>query len=363
MLSRSVEFDTTVKYSHKIVTKAEVYSAGTLQRTLEITEGSITIDDAPIRRRANITLTDPTGDLTPTDATSLLSPFGNEIKLYRGIQLSTGPEYIPLGVYGISSVRITESGQSLTMVVQLYDRARKVILARLVNDYVIAAGTNYVTAIQDLITFRYPGATFSFPTGVTNTTPRLYFQENWDIWKQAQKMAVAIGYDLYFDAYGVCTMTPVPSIYNASVWDYSEGPESMILSVDRSLNDEEIYNHFVVTGESTSNSTPYRGEASDTTPTSPTYIYGAFGDRPQFIRSGLVTSNAQAQTMATAELQKSIGQPLSANVQSIVHPAHDVGDVIRIVRDKAKIDSFFVMDKLTIPMIAERGMYFTGRQR
>ena len=34
----------------------------------------------------------------------------------------------------------------------------------------------------------------------------------------------------------------------------------------------------------------------------------------------------------------------------MVNPAHDAGDVVRITRSRSKIDRYFILDQMTIPM-------------
>src|SRR4051812_35315225 len=105
MYNVSAAFLAALRQSHTISTRADVLSGGVVVATLDITDGSVEVDgNNTVRRHCSVTLVDPTGTMTPSEAGDLLSPFGNEIALYRGI----GDELVPLGVFGIATVDIED---------------------------------------------------------------------------------------------------------------------------------------------------------------------------------------------------------------------------------------------------------------
>lgn len=362
MYTRSAAFDAAVQKSHRIATRCDVYSGTTFIQSLDIIDGNITIDDVPVRRRATVDLTDPTGALTPADASALLAPSGNELKLWRGLYLPDGTsELLPMGVFGISDVRIDDSGQGLHIRLDTYDRARKVQRARFLQEYQVTAGTNYGTAIQTLLTSRFPTITFNF-TATSILTPRLIFEAGSDPWKAAQSMAASIGCDLFFDPNGVCVLRPI-SLVGDPAWTYAEGSQAMILYVNRRLNDEKVFNHVVVTGETSGTATPVRAEAFDNNPSSPTYYLGAYGDVVTFEASSFITTTAQAQAAANRKLAKVLGLSELIQFNTIVHPAHEISDIVRLTRADSKVNNVYVIGKLTMPMVHSRVMNGTCRQR
>lgn len=79
-------FAAALTQNHRVVSRVDVLNNGKVERTLDVTEGSVTVDgEADIRRRMSCTLVDPDGDLTPGEAEHLLAPYGNEVRIYRGI--------------------------------------------------------------------------------------------------------------------------------------------------------------------------------------------------------------------------------------------------------------------------------------
>jgi hypothetical protein len=136
----------------------------------------------------------------------------------------------------------------------------------------------------------------------------------------------------------------------------------MILYANKRYTDEEVYNYIVVTGEG-SQGPPVRGFARDENPYSPTYYLGEYGMHVLHIQSSMVTTAAQAGTMARAELNLRLGKAERIHFNSIVNPAHEHLDVIQIQRAKSKIDSIYMIDSMTIPLVPVRALDVMTRER
>lgn len=369
MYAHSTFFDAMMVKSHNVVTRVDVYLSGIYQTTLTVTDGNVTVQDQPIRRRCTITMQDPTGSLVPNDLGDLLAPGSTEIKLFRGVSYPvtlagmTNPEYIPLGMFGISKYRLDDTGESMTVQLSGFDRARKVQRAKLANDYVIAKNTNYIDAIQALLLSRYPAIVFGTVVPTSMTTPIIVLPAGKDPWGECRRLLGNIGYEIFFDPDGLCTIRPVQSLATIPNWNLIEGSSATLLAVTKQMDDENFFNHAVVTGESSQNTVPARAEASDQNPASPTYTGGPMGDVVDFYTGSDIQTNAQAQSVANARLNKALGIPLSVDTVDIVHPALDIEDVVQITRAKSNINDLFVVDKLTIPMISTRAMNLSTRQR
>lgn len=365
MYPTSAGFKTALIESHQIVTRAEVLDDNLVVAILDIHDGQVVADaNQAIRRRANVTLTDATGTMTPSDATSLLSPItGNELRLSRGISLAASDEFVPLGIFRISSCEIVDTPTGLKIQIDAYDRARRVSRAKYTDNLTIAAGVNYADAIHDVIDARVAGLNYSF-TPTTYTTPLIVLEAGDDPWEKARAMAAALGCELFFDVAGTVVMRPVPDPATAPVeWVYAEGADATILSAQRRLVDEHTFNWAVVTGESSTATAPVRGESFDNDPSSPTYTGGSYGIVPIFEKSTLITTAPQASAAAAALLLNSLGATEDVSFNAIVNPAHEPGDVIEITRERAHIAARYVIDALTIPMRAEQSMSASTRRR
>lgn len=359
-------FTAALAQSHRIAARAELVTA-TDTYVLDVTDGSVTVDgSAAVRRRCTVTLTDDSGKLVPADITDLLAPNGNELKLYRGVTFADGStELVPLGVFRITKPQVSGGRGTLVIRVDGYDRARAVQRARFTETYTIPAGTNYATAISDLLESRVTGLSFNLAATDHETSGPLVYgtSADNDPWKDATELAKSIGFELFFDADGVCVLRPEPDpSAAATVASYAEGDNATILSVDRELSDEETYNHVVVSGESQT-TTPVRAEARDEDPSSATYYLGPFGDVPRFYASPLITTSAQAQDAADALLRRSLGLVEVVRFSAVPNPAHDVGDVVQVAYSAGRVDGLYVLDQFTVPLSAGGVLTATTRKR
>lgn len=362
MYTRSAAFDSAIRYGHKVVVRAEVLSGGVVVPStgLRVIEGNVTVDGtAAVRRQGSLKVVDPTGALTPNDSSDTLSPYGRELRLYKGIALSSGDELLALATLRISSSSTNNQGQiSLTG----FDRARSVSRARFETPYVVASGVNYGTAIQDLLTSRLSGLTFNF-VSVTATTPLLVFDQGADPWEKAQEMAKSVGCELFFDPLGIATMRYEVDPAGSSVaWDYGEGPTSMVLSVDNTLTDEPGYNGIVVDGEAPGVD-PVHSVVYDTNPSSPTYSLGPYGKVPRFIRSQYITTQSQADAAAAAGLLRERGGTEQVKFSAILHPAHEAGDIVRVADSRVGIDDNYLIESFPISLGLEASTVTTRKRR
>lgn len=353
--------------SHRAVSKVEVRTqAGSLINTMYPSSGSISANrTAAVRRTCRFDVDADAFNYSLTDPDNLLHPLSfNELHPYRGIRLSpTTVEWVPLGVYGITSTTINDTGDSYTMTVEGKDRSREVQRAGLVNSYTIAAGTNYGTAIEGLIEDRRPNRfTFSFAS-ISAVTPELVFGGptggNGDPWKQCVDMAESVAHDVFFDRVGVCVLQPQPTTASPIAYTVAEGANGVLLSASRKHAISDTFNHIVVYGEAPDEE-PVRGEAYDDDVTSPTYVGSPVGTgafyNPESMQSEYVTSVTQADELAEARLRQTLSSKVNASFESIVNPALEVGDIIAVTRVRLQLPAKFVLEELVIPLESTRAM-------
>lgn len=346
---------TRLRRTHVIKTRVELWSGSNFLRFLYPESGQVNAENAAIRRKLTFTIPDTDGTLTPNDPTDLLAPYGNEIRPYRGVVFDDGTEEMfPLGVFGIEETRVVDSGAKINLNVVAYDRAKKVQRARTLDYYTIASGTNFATAIQNLISAGVSGLSYSF-SSTAETTPQIVIEPGRDRWEVAQKMAKDIGMSLFFDVNGICTMRPVadPSV-QPSVWDFVEGSNATLLYVDARKSREGIYNHVIVVGNG--GETPVRAEAKDDNPLSPTYYLGPFGDVPYFYTSEFIHTTSQAQAVADALLLSQKGFEDLVNLSVVPAPHLEVGDVVDVERQRAGVNAKYTINSFALPLSAKQPM-------
>src|SRR5690606_40052531 len=96
------------------------------------------------------------------------------------------------------------------------------------------------------------------------------------------------------------------------------------------LSRDGVYNAVVARGEGADTETPIQAVVVDDDPDSPTYWHGPFGQVPRFYASPLITDVAQAKSAAASLLKRSLGLPYSVSFGTIVNPALEPLDPIRI---------------------------------
>jgi hypothetical protein len=366
----SDEFKTLIRKSHTSKVKVEIYDIanGTIISEAQPVSGEVTIDSRrSTRRQCSLEFVDTDNTLIPTNNTSsILLPYNRELKVYRGVVFADGTEeLVPLGVFVLTSVEIVDAPNGVRITVSGSDRSLRVQKAKFTNhEFSIEDGTAKETAIKNMLIDRVPSIKTNFPA-TNQTTPIIYptLDQSSDPWRESIKIAESAGMDLYFDENGICRMRPIPDPDTGeAVATYEDNVDSVLVQLSRSLSTDETFNYVVYTGEGTNLSIGVIGEAFDNNPASPTYIH-TYGSVPLFKSSPTVLTVAEAQEAAEAELKKVIGASERITWDSIVNPAHDVYDIVKIVRSPSGVNATLMIDAITIPLSPQQTMNAVGRTR
>jgi len=363
-------FLSSVRKSHISKVRVEIYDAatGTLLSTASPISGEVTIDSRrSVRRQCNLEFVDANGTLVPTNnKSSVLLPFNREIKIYRGVLYQDGTEeLVPLGVFQITTVEVTDTASGVRITVQGSDRSLKVSKAKWTNhNFYIENNTAKETAIVQILKDRYPNVKTDFPaTGQVTSLIYPTLDQSSDPWKEALKIAESAAMDLYFDENGTARMRPIPDPdLGKALVEYTDGEDSVLTQLGRNLSSDESYNHVIYTGEGTNLTIGVIGEAFDNNPSSPTYVT-TYGSVPIFKSSPNILTVAEAEEAARAELKKVLGAAEKISWDQIVNPAHDVYDLVKIVRGPSGVNSTLMLDAITIPLASTATMNAVGRSR
>jgi hypothetical protein len=366
----SADFLSSVRKSHISHVKIEIYDMANnkIISTAQPVSGEVTIDSRrDIRRQCTIEFIDRDGTLVPKNNTSaILLPYNREIKIFRGVQFADGTEeLVPLGVFILTTVEITDTPEGVRIVVQGSDRSLRVIRAKWTNhDFYIEDGTKKEDAIKNILVDKFPDVQTIFPA--TNQVTDLMYptlDQSSNPWKEALKIAESVGMDLYFDENGIARMRTIPDPDTGlPLVTYTDTSESVLTSLSRSLSSDDSFNHVIYTGEGTNLSIGVIGEAKDENPVSPTYVE-TYGSVPIFKSSPYILTVAEAQEAATAELRKVIGALELISWQQIVNPAHDVYDLVKVTRTPSGVNATLMLDSITIPLSPQSTMNAIGRSR
>jgi Domain of unknown function (DUF5047) len=355
MYPTSTAYKAAILKNHTVVAKAEVWSDDRKLLDLSFDTGKVSVSTTNTIRRTceiHLTTTRTTTNLVPNTGFDYLAPFGNQLRLFRGIQFDNGTtEYIPLGVFVITEVKVTDTNEGVSMTVRGEDKSIIVSRNKWTTAYQMLSGT-LEDSLKAVLQNRYPDIKTDFPiTNITVNQIILGSDSNVDPWKDVVGIAQLVGYDLYFDVRGVCTMRQFPTLDAGSVVaTYKEGSGTTITSIDRNISTKETYNGVIYTIEGSQVTTPIRVEVWDEDTTSPTYRYGVFGSVPTFITSNILSSQTDAIKAATLLLNNYIGAQEQISFTSLVDPSLDVNDVIYVKSIGSRVDRTVIIDTMDIPL-------------
>lgn len=370
-------FKAAIRQSHKVQTRVEVFIEGSFVALMYPNDGSVSVDSRRnVRRTLSLSLVDSDRTLTPGQgATSgLLTPYGTELAVYRGIAYDDGTsELVPLGVFVVTQVEVKEDANGESISVQASDRSIRISRNKFLEPYQIASGTSLENGLRQLLRDRWVDVDTEFPaTGVTLPKVVVDAQGGNDPWAAAVSIAEAFGYDLAFSPDGIARLQVIPDpVADDPDEVYQDGTEAVLTTLTRTFDSSRSYNGVVVSSQGTTNAVPVRAIAWDENPNSITYRYGAFGEVPYFYQSSLITTAAQATQTALALLRKATGVAEAISWGQIVNPAHDVLDVVRIQRSSGSatdggspttpLDVVLLIDRLDVPLSPEGIMTATAR--
>jgi hypothetical protein len=363
----SRRFQQAIAGDHFVASKVELLVDGTptidLAEAGVVVDGSVSVDNAPIRRSGSLSLVDEAGLFIPGYADDLLAPAGNEVRLWRGIDFQDGsdPELVPIGTLRFVVTEVAWPQLSL----ECYDRAWMISGATLENTLTITAGTNYLDAITNILVTAW-GA--DLPTNFPDTdevTATLVFEPEADPWEIARELTANLGMVLFFDPMGTCCMAPEPDpATDPPVWRFDDTEsENLTLPGAKAIWDGTGNNAVIVVGENSDSDAVYRSVVYDQDPNSPTRYGGPFGKRPITIRDEKVTSQFQANLRARKELLARLGLSQTVEIPSMVNPALEVGDVAYCASARNKIDQLSILERFSVPLRHSGTMTLEARAR
>lgn len=361
----SSAFNSIVRGSHSIAVRARVltsYQEGVspIGTDLSILGGDVQLDaTADVRATLELTV-DGTG-MWPQSSTGLLTPYGNEIFVQRGVVTSAdgSAELVSQGYFRIYAVDQDETPDS-PITISARDRMSGIVDARLESPVQFFAGQSVSDAFTQLVQDVYPTATivFDFDAAGTNLGANQVADE--DRYGFLLDLARAHGKVMYWDYAGRLQVksAPDPSV---PVFTVDEGPHGVLVRLRRTLNRDGVYNAVVAMGEAPSEDDPVRAVARDDDPNSPTFWGGRFGKVPRFFFSAFLRSDLQAASAAQAMLQRSIGLPYNVDFTAVPNPALEPLDPVLINhRDRSELH---VIETLSIPLTLANPMDGTTRQQ
>jgi hypothetical protein len=352
-----------IRGSHTVYSYVDVISPNQETKRLIVVDGSINVDKtAQFRRGGTVNCIDPERIFVPDETTGLLTPYGTEVRPYRGVKYADGEiEVYPLGVFRLSVSGFTESSAQsgaagVRINLNMFDRSRTVSRDRFTVNYTIAAGTNLLTAIKLILQRTFDDLEYDAVSTHITTTSAKVFAANDDPWVACQELAKSMGCEIYFNVDGWVVVAPPTDIDSlpAPDFEYVEGNRCTMMDLQKQYSDEPGFNGVIVTGSAPGDELPpVRAEAWDLEPSSPTYRYSKYGEVPQFINDTNVKTVAEAQKMADSLLRAQIGFSAQLSISAWTNPALEAGDVVQVERENMKVRGLYTVDAFNIPLRKE----------
>jgi hypothetical protein len=177
-------------------------------------------------------------------------------------------------------------------------------------------------------------------------------------------MAKYIGCQIYFDAYGVCTMRNIPNPEkDVPVWTFEDISNPTMTDLKRSVTDADSYNTVLMVAEGSNLTVPLQALSQDLNPASPTYVYGDYGTVVDINKTSLLTSQQQCQDAADARLLRTIGATETVSIEAVPMVALEPGDIIEVDRQRTKVQGRFILDSLRYPLGAQDTQRQVGRRQ
>ena len=330
----SARFLRTLTGSHTAVFRARIVApgqtgvnpAGTL---VPILGGDVQLDGgADIRSTLELTV-DGAG-AWPTASTSLLTPYGAEVFVERGISYGGGAaEYVSLGYFRINDVDQDNAPDGPIRIAGV-DRMAMLIDAKLTSVIQFAPTVTYGAVVAQLVTDAYSTAVIEWDDLAVagDAIGRTAIAEA-DRYAFLNELLTGLGKIWHFDHRGVLVIRTPPSP-SEPAWTVARGAGGVLVSASRSLSRAGVYNGVLATGEALDTEAPARGLAVDNDPGSPTYWGGPFGKIPREYASPLLTTDSQAQLAAATILRRSLGLPYNLDLTAVPNPALEPDDAIAV---------------------------------
>lgn len=336
--------------THSMTARVTIYSPTSgVYPDLPIAGGQVDIDATSQVRRTATLMADP--EFWPATPSDLLAPYGSEALIEYGIVLPSGTiEWVPLGLFSLEETSRTRpvSGDAAVSV-SLVDRSQRVAEDRLDAPAQTVAGATCVAEIRRLIQDTLgTGVAVTDLTGSAQVAPLMEIDR--DRWGDGvEVLADAIGAECFFDRLGQGVIRPQPTLADSPVWTITTGAtDSNLVSAQEKLTRNGVHNRVIASGSRTDGTAPVYAVVSDTNPASPTFYGGVFGKKPRFYSSALLTTVPQCTTAATALLERVRGLGVQIQMEQLVNPALDGGDVLTLVQNG--VTTTHILDQVSIPL-------------
>ena len=283
--------------------------------------------------------------LYPHAPGDLLAPYGNRLRVWRGIKFADGSWYR----WVIFTGRIQDDMDSVdgSVAVSALDRANEVVEAQFLQPENSQPGSLVSSEFVRLVSDGVPDAQFGTFSLNDLPVPLLTWEADRAI--ALDEMATAAGAYWWALADGSFVIRTYPfATSGPSIVTLNEG-DGGLLAASPTRGREQIYNSVTVTGERADGTTPVFALAQDLNPASPTYVNGNFGLRHKVLSLQTPQTQGSCQTAANDYLRSSMALSQSWTWVQPVDAALELGDVVTL-NARGESGIIQVVSGFTIPL-------------
>ena len=343
-----------------------------------LSDGNVDVDyDRGTRRTAELTILNPTAEFTPTTAGfeqdgdwEGLLYLNRVVRIWRGANTQSGEIYVPVGTFLVDGAEvIMEQNMSIVNLTlsDFWKRLTKSYFGinkkypagtyknAIIKDMLDSAGVartgKYHAVLDDLsnrsIDGRKIGKAMKFSRGDSRGDILKNLAKDWNI-------------DMYFDPYGVFRTEDRKTDRDRRVvwtWESQElddkGGNGGIISITRSFNDDNLYNHVIIIG--TGNEKQVYKATRQVTNTASKFHKDKIGDRVFLKESDNWNSQSDVDEAMKRIWGKRIQFSESISAEVICNPALEADDKVRIVeRDFVKVADNYRLRRFTVPLVTSK---------
>lgn len=383
MIAHTAGYRTAYERPHEPVVRVEVWDNVEKLDEITINSGSVECTLASqVTRRGSLTCA---ASLMPKKPTDLLAPFGNRLKIFRGIRVGGSVDYM-FPVFSGLITKAERKPRGLTAIT-FVDRAAEVDE----NDFEAAEetrpGAHLVDEIVRLIREGVPDAEFGEHDAIAVAAAAQVFDDSRA--QACDQLADAAGAFWYALADGRFVVRRVPWTYHPNMhagpnqnqdetvypvafyYARRSGGESTgggaeasgtIIDYGESMSRENVYNIVVGEADQPNADEPQRAVVRDTDPSSPTYVGGKFGRRVLSAELPSASTPAVVRHGAQTLLRRSRASAEATPVEMVPDPTLELGDLVGFNFDGVFGNELWrVVSDITMPLTTEGSMSVNSR--
>ncbi|MGH7252435.1 MAG: DUF5047 domain-containing protein [Nitrospiraceae bacterium] len=297
--------------------------------------------------------------LYPFLASDLLAPYGNMLKVTRGIEFADGSR----SAFDVFLGRIQDAtlGTDGTCQVSAADLSADVLEVKFLTPQNSQPTSLVGDEVRRLISDALPDALF----GVFDVFAEVARTRTWqlDRGQALDELATSVGAFWYVLPDGRFVLRRYPwTVPSTPVVTYSDSDGGSVVDSSTTRTRDGVFNSLTVTGERLNGDQAVFATAQDDNPASPTFIFGPFGRRHQLLRLQTPGTQQAAQGAASDNLRRLVALSDAWSWSMTVDAALELGDTVLLnVRGRPAVTQ--VVTGFKVPFDLSGPMQVSGRSR